>query len=258
MSWRTAAGRAGKRHVKRIEWTEAPIQRPPSMAIAARKRTYGRRRRMNRRVAGLIGLEYKFIDQVVADSAIANTWTGAEVDPAVANCIGACVQGTSESQRDGSRIMVKSIQIQGYVERASNQDQADCRLGNIIHVALVMDRQTNGVQLSAEEVFGTTDPEVPGRRVVANTTRFRVLKSWVLTVHDTSAGTDGANTQTLGGMIVPFRCFIKMNQPVTFVAGAGAGTVADFRDVSFHMIACKMNNEATDTISYNSRVRFVG
>lgn len=255
MSYRTAKGRAGGRHVKKIEWTEMPIARAPSMAIAARKKVYRRRR-----FGPLIGLEYKFVDQVVADVAISNTWTGGEIDPVGGgvNCIGACVQGTGESQRDGSRIMVKSIQIQGYVERANSQDAADCRLGNIIQISLVMDRQTNGTQLSAEEVFTTTDPEIPGRRVIANTTRFKVLKTWLLTLHDTSSGTDGANTQTLGGMIVPFSCFIKMNQPVTFVAGAGAGTIADFRDVSFHMIACQMNNQTEDTISYNSRVRFVG
>jgi len=121
-----------------------------------------------------------------------------------------------------------------------------------------MDRQSNGVQLSAEDVYGTNDPEVPGRRVVANSSRFKILKTWLIELHDTVAMTDGAATASIGGMIVPFGAYLKLNQQVNFVAGAGAGTIADFRDVSFHMIACQMNNQADDLVSYTSRVRFLG
>lgn len=174
----------------------------------------------------------------------------------IVNCIGACIQGSGESQRDGSKIIVKSIHIQGSVERPIAQDAADARFPNLIQIALVMDTQTNGTQLNAEDVYVATDPEVPARRVIANTSRFKVLKTWLITMKDTVMGTDGANTNTIGGEIAPFSCYLKMEQPVNFVAGAGAGTIADFRDVSFHMIVC--GSRALDNITYNSRVRFVG
>jgi len=45
---------------------------------------------------------------------------------------------------------------------------------------------------------------------------------------------------------------------VNFIAGAGAGTIADFRDVSFHMIACQSTAVAADLLSYNVRTRFLG
>lgn len=208
-----------------------------------------------------IGLEYKFVDNAVTETAILATWTGGEVDPAGGvNCIGACVQGTGESQRDGSRIVVKSIQIQGYVRRIMQSDQADSRHPNLIQVSLVMDTQSNGTQLSAEDVFTVgTEPEVPGRRVVANTPRFKVLKTWLCNMQDVSAFNDAAATGSITGNLVPFSCYIKMDQVVNFVAGAGAGTIADFRDVSFHMIAAGTQaGGAADFISYNSRVRFMG
>jgi len=213
---------------------------------------------LNRRTGGLIGLEYKFIDQDLTDASITGTWVGGELDPAAANCLGACVQGSGESQRDGTRIVVKSIQINGFVYRDALSDQADCRPGQLIQLSLVMDKQSNGTQLNAEDVFSTTGADVPGRRVVANSARFKVLKTWLLTLHDTAAGTDGANTQTLGGMTVPFSCYLKLNQVVNFVAGAGAGTIADMKDVSFHLIGAADGVVASDYVTYTCRVRFIG
>jgi len=126
-----------------------------------------------------------------------------------------------------------------------------------------MDKQSNGTQLNAEDVYGTAGPDVPGRRVVANTTRFKILKTWLITLQDVTAMTDGAATGSLGGMVVPFSCYIKLNQAnltqvVNFIAGAGAGTIADFRDVSFHLIAASDAVVASDYISYNVRTRFLG
>lgn len=201
--------------------------------------------------------EKKFVDQVKVSFSPNNTWTGGEHDPA-ANCIGACVQGDGESNRDGTKIVVKSVQVQGTVARTRQSDQADVRKPSLVQVALVMDMQTNGAQLSAEDVYVDTGPTIPGRRVLNNTSRFKVLRTQVFRMFDTAAGTDGANTQTVTGNCYAFRWFIPMTQVINFVAGAGAGTVADFKDVSFHIIACTTGTGGEDTIEYNSRVRFVG
>ena len=139
-------------------------------------------------------------------------------------------------------------------------DAADCRCGSGVQVSLVMDTQSNGAQLNAEDVFVNTAPYVPGKRVVANASRFKVLKTQMFWMQDPATGTDGANTQTLGGMVRTFRWFVKQNQVVNFVTGAGAGTVADCKDVSYHIIACTTEQPAAsaDQLTYSSRVRFVG
>jgi len=231
----------------------APMGGGPARVVEVRRR----RRTPYANLA--LGVENKFVDQILAPTVFTATWTSGELDPVGGvNCIGACVQGSGESQRDGTRIVVKSIQIQGYVSRTVAQDQPDCRTNSVIQLSLVMDRQSNGVQLSAEDVYGLTDPEVPGRRVVANQARFKVLKTWLFTLNDTASFNDGAATASIAGMSKTFSCYLKMNQVVNFVAGAGGGTIADFRDVSFHMIGCSNVALATETVTYNSRVRFIG
>lgn len=230
-----------------------PRQAPPAMAMALRRG----RGMSSRLVGGLI--EKKYVDQVIASSNINNTWAGGEKDPAGGvNCLGACTQGTGESNRDGVRIIVKSIEICGQVNRPKAADQADMRAGDVVQVALVMDTQSNGVQLNAEDVYTDSTPCVPGKRVVANSMRFKVLKSQLFFMSDTSAGTDGANTNSLGGMSKGFHWFVKLNQVVNFVTGVGAGTIADFKDVSFHVIACCSTVDAPDYLIYHSRVRFIG
>lgn len=231
---------------------------PPAKRAKRSGDPYSKRRRPYA-LSKALGIEQKFVDQIVASSSPLATWTGAELDPVGGvNCLGACTQGTGESQRDGSRIVVKSIQIQGYAMRTSVAAAATTTGPNLIQVSLVMDKQTNGTQLNAEDVFGVTDPEVPGRRVLANSSRFKVLKTWLLPLNDVGGFNDAAATGATTGNIVPFQCFIKMNQVVNFVAGAGAGTIADFKDVSFHIIACGRVSVVQDTVTYNSRVRFIG
>jgi len=215
---------------------------------------------LNIRTGGLVGLEYKYVDQVLALTNLpVATWVGSELDPVGGvNCIGACTQGSGESQRDGTRIAVKSIQIQGYINRSPTVGSGSARGGNFVQLSLVMDTQTNATQLSGEDVYVPQAPYIPARRVVANTQRFKVLKTWMLELHDTCAFNDAAATGTVAGSVVPFSCYKKMNVQVDFVAGAGGGTIADFKTVSFHIICCCTNTTASDMITYNSRVRFLG
>jgi len=229
----------------------------PSSAVRKRvARRYSRYKKRTSRLALPSLVERKFVDQVKTSTALNNTWTGAEVDPAQA--IGSCVQGDGESNRDGTKIVVKSVQMQGTVARTRQSDQADVRKPTLVQVALVMDMQTNGAQLNAEDVFVDTGPIIPARHVLNNTSRFRVLRTQVFRMFDTAAGTDGANTNTVTGNCYSFRWWVPMTQVVNFVAGAGAGTIADFKDVSFHIIAASTGTGSEDTLEYNSRVRFIG
>lgn len=239
---------------------------PAAAAAAAEAALVPRSRvaRLNIRTGGLLGVDLKCVDQILAATAVTATWTGGEIDPVGGvNCIGACVQGNGLAQRDGVRIVVTSIQIQGFVTRGFVSDQADMRGANLVQIALVMDTQSNAAQLNAEDVYVATDPEVPARRVIEYTSRFRVLKTWLIEMADVAAANDNAvagpnSTISNAGVMHAFSCYKKMNQEVTFVAGAGAGTIADFNRVSFHMIACCFAAAPGDQVSYNSRVRFLG
>lgn len=213
---------------------------------------------LNVRTGGLLGLDKKYVDQERTAVTLANAWAGSEIDVVASGCLCPCVQGSGEHEREGTKTCVKSIMVNGFITRDQLSDQDDCRDGTVVCVALVMDTQTNGVQLNGEDVYVNTAPYVPPRRVLANATRFKVLKRKIIRLQDTSAFTDGANTASLGGQVIPFSFFVKLNEQVNFVAGAGAGSVADMKDVSFHLIAMSSHTVATDRISWNSRVRFYG
>lgn len=201
-------------------------------------------------------VEKKWIDETKAAGDVSqNTW--ARVDPA-GNGLCQCVQGVTENQRDGTKIIVKSIEICGEVYRDQTHDQADMRDGNSVQVSLVMDTQTNGAALVANNVYVDTGQVVPGRRVVAGASRYKILRSQTFQLQDVSSGTDGANTNSLGGMRCVFKWFVTMQQVMNFVGGAGAGNIADCKDYSFHMLVGSTSVTAGDHISYTARTRFVG
>lgn len=202
------------------------------------------------------GAELKYFDAVKTDTAIGSSWTGGEYDPA-ANCLGVPTQGNGASSRVGTKITVKSLQVQGRVWRALGSDQADSRTPTLVQIALVMDTQTNGTQLNAEDVYTATDPEVPGYRVIANTSRFKVLRTQTFNMQDVSAFNDAAATGSIVGNAYCFQWFIKMNQLINFIDSAGAGAVADIKDVSFHMIGCCSGTANVDRLEYNFRMRYL-
>lgn len=214
------------------------------------------RRRRPSAVQAALGVEYKYFDAVKTATVFSTSWVGGELDPA-ASCLGVPTQGVTASSRDGSRIVCKSLQLQGRVYRAVGPDSVDSRQGAVCQLALVMDTRTNGAQLNAEDVYTSTDPEVPGYRVIANSSRFKVLRTEYFDMVDTSAMTDGASTASITGSVHHFSWHLKMNQVMNFIDGGGAGAVADLKDISFHLIGCTSSGNY-DFVEYNFRMKFIG
>lgn len=209
------------------------------------------------RTGGFTGIEYKFIDTTYTNTLV-GTWAGAEADPA-GNNLCSPQQGTGESQRDGRVVTIKKIDIHGYVQRGQASDQADHTAPSIIHVALVLDTQTNGVQLNAEDVYVDANHVEVNFRNLQYKDRFRVLKSKYLVVGDAVSMRDDAAgppcTASIAGSLRRFYFGLKCNIKVHF--SANAGTVADITDNSLHIIAVSSQG-AIDQMFYQSRVRFVG
>lgn len=229
--------------------------RSSSGAMVPRAHTY--RRKRSAAVQRALGVELKTFDTVKTGNSIVAAWAGAEADPA-AGCLGVPTQGNGNSNRDGTKIVVKSLQVQGYLYRGLASDQNDVRYPALVQVSLVMDTQSNGAQLNAEDVYVDTSPIVPARRVIANTSRFKVLRTETFCIQDSIAFNDGAATGSLSSNMYQFNWYVKMNQVMNFVNSAGGGTVADIKDVSFHVIAGGTTYSTTVTMDYNFRMRFIG
>ena len=212
----------------------------------------------NNRIGGFLGIEKKFIDYEY-DAAVVETVAGAEADPATALSLSALAQGDGESNRDGRQVRLLSVHMKGEVQ-FDPLDQATPGQAQCVRLLVVLDKQTNGAQLNAEDVLldpTNTDLDVHAFRNLQYTQRFRVLKDFVVRQPTPSAVWDGTSTLK-GGVQVPFKVNIELgNMPVTYTGTTAA--IASIADNSIHVIAIASTTATgSATLKYISRLRFVG
>ncbi len=217
----------------------------------------------NPRTGGYTGIELKFLDTALAANALTapTDSTGGEQNPSLGStgCISAMAQGDGESQRDGRRVVLKSVNIKGVIrcDPQINQTAGDTSTECI--VALVWDSQSNGVTLNSENVFANPSATSQGAPLVFRNLqfqeRFKVLATKHITFSQPNMVWDGTNIEQ-GGTQRSFSFYKSLNLPVTHT-----GTTANISavsDNSLHVVAFCSNVSLVPDLSYNSRVRFVG
>lgn len=226
-------------------------------AVATAKQRMRRMRSRNVRTAGFLGIEKKFVDQTLADTTIPATIAGGELDPATNNCLNAVAQGDTESSRDGRKYQMKQIIVKGHIKREQDADQTQAPAAVNCWVALVLDTQTNGTQLNAEDVYTAVGHYEHPMRNLQYASRFKVLKYQEFQFDCPTMSWDGTNIET-GGQVQNFTWVENMEIPVT-CDGTGA-TVSDITDNSLHIIGAASNAGGANLLKlgYESRLRFVG
>lgn len=237
------------------------IAGPRAFYRGSRMQSVKRARRRNTRTAGFLGIEKKFYDtsKVNLDISNAGAATGAEADPNTIKCISAPSQGDGESQRDGRKMMIKSIQVTGTVSRTAQADQTAADASANVYIALVQDTQSNATQLNSEDVFINPSTSVA---TIANplinmqySQRFKVLGAKKFTLPVPTMSFDGTNIEQ-SGVSKTFKFFKTCNIPVSFQSTTEG--ITNVIDNSLHIIAFTDATNAVPTLSYNSRIRFVG
>ncbi len=204
--------------------------------------------------AGLaLGEETKFLDTSYAATAMSQTLAGAEADPGTVLSLNATAQGDGESNRDGRRQIIKSVKVHGIVALPSVEAINGPQNGQVAFVACVLDKQTNGAQLNAEDVFTGAIPERPFRNM-QYIDRFEVLWAKTFNLSHDGVTQDGANNFSAPGKQIVFNINKKCNFPVTYTNTTGV--VGSVSDNSVHMIAVAPGG--TPTLEYNARCTFVG
>ncbi len=211
-----------------------------------------------------MGIELKFYDQkLIGDSIVApSDSAGGEVDPSATVMLNTVVQGDGESNRDGRRITMRSIYVEGQVNIAALAAQSGANEGTQIFIALVMDTQTNGATLNSEDVFvnpgANSLTAASPLRNLQQTKRFRILATRKFSFDNPNMTNDTGATGgvIIGGLTKRFKIFKKLGQIVNFTNTTE--TVANISDYSLHMIAFASSVTQVPKISYNSRLRFVG
>lgn len=254
---RRASGGLAAAYKRRRFGTAAITPTQIAAALAAR------RSRMNLRNEGFTGMELKFVDYEYND-AIPATLAGAEADPpnvgaqTTPGCISAIAQGDGESNRDGRRAVLKSVMIEGLVVIDATAASSLAN-GGSYKIALVWDKQTNGSQLSAENVYvdpTSTSLDALTPRNLQFSQRFQVLAEKTLVVQPKAGAGDGT-TNDSPATYAHFKIYRKLNIPVNFTGTTAV--VSAIADNSLHVIAVKSDAAAAAAnLRYYSRVRFVG
>lgn len=94
--------------------------------------------------------------------------------------------GTSGSTRIGRKIQVKSIYLHAKLQF---HDTGSVGGAQVAYLWVVLDKQTNGAQMAAGDVWTTSAPEQAMIKM-ANSERFKIVKKWVVEGNPT-AGVSG-------------------------------------------------------------------
>ncbi len=214
-------------------------------------------------VLSSLGIESKFFDEGEGPTAIVSPSdsAGGEVDP-TGDCLNAMVVGNTDQTRIGRVITMTKISIRGVINTIIQVDQTVPDTPPLVMIALVLDTQANGLTLSSEAVF--TNPSASSLGAVApfremdQVSRFKVLRRVQLTMPAPGQSGDSTNFEIQGTQAY-FNMFYKFPSgglKVNYKATAGA--VADIVDNALHVIAYCSSATLAPTITYNSRLRYLG
>ncbi len=211
-----------------------------------------------------MGIEIKFYDQKLIDGVIAapSDASAGEQDPSATVLLNTVVQGDGESNRDGRKITMRSIYVEGIITTAVQNSQSAADQQPSIFIALVMDTQTNGATIASEDVFvnpgASAKTNAGPMRNLQQTRRFKILatRKFVMDLESMTNDTGATGGVIIAGQTKRFSFFQKLNTQVNFTGTTE--TVANIADNSLHIIAYASNTAQAPKISYNCRLRFVG
>lgn len=216
----------------------------------------GAYRYSNYRTGGYQNKELKFKDYVAGHTLLQGAVPGTECDPTTADSISAIAQGTGPQERVGRVSFIKNVLVQGHINFDNGTTSTEGACYAIIW--LVLDTQTNGAQLSAENVL--VDPASVSHTIdtfqnLEYSDRFKVLKKKVVRSMPPGLTTNSGGTNFYSKHTVPFSMYHKCN--IKQEHSGPTATVADMTNNSLHIIAqISRTASATSSIYYSSRVRF--
>ncbi len=209
-----------------------------------------------------LGIETKFFDEsIVGHTILAPTGsTGGQANPSATITLNTVIQGDGESNRDGRKINMKSLQVNGIVQVAAQATATSADIATYVYVAIVHDKQTNGAVFLSQNVF--TNPSANAAlaaspfRNLQFQSRFKVLAFKRIKLPMAEAAGISSSME-IAGFQVPFSLKVNLKgMPVVY--SNTTGVVASITDNSLNMCVFCSNTNAAPALSYNSRLLFVG
>ncbi len=220
---------------------------PPRQRIQPAQRGYVRRAGYYGRYSRASDGERKFVDTDL--DAVFTTITAA-MESANVNII---VQGNTESQRIGRKVVLKRIDCKGLMTLPAATDASNT--SEVVRILLVCDKQTNGAAFVGTDLWETDSWRSFNN--LANSSRFKVLKSVTYTFN-ASAGSGRGSTDTLsyGEVARPWKMGVDLNIPIEFDNSATTGVVTSQRTNSLWVVTQSTTGSVVMSVS-TARIRFV-
>lgn len=217
-------------------------------AAARRRRTTGPFRVGYDRLSGFYGRfpptgpELKFLD-----TTISSVMTATGSVPATGGQLNLIAQGTTESQRIGRKVVIKSIHILGTCLSVFGVTAAPAA---VAYMVLVWDKQCNGAAAAVTDVFTSADlsTSLPN---MANNERFIIIKRFKFRMYP-QAGVSGA----FGDLSIPIKYYRKCNIPVEFSSTTGA--ITEIKSNNLFLLTGLSSSTAASVvqIAAKCRIRF--
>lgn len=152
-------------------------------------------------------------------------------------------QGVTESERVGRKCSIKSIHIRGSLVL---QPAASANAATTVYVYLVQDTQCNGVAAAVTDVL-ETNTMASAMINLANSSRFRILKRFVMTFNSTAGVTTAYNNFSK-----PIEYYKKCNIPIEYSSTTGA--ITEIRSNNLFFLAGS-DSLSDDLVSFNATTR---
>jgi len=188
----------------------------------------------------------KFLDTTLGSTAIADTGI------VLNNCLNIIPQGDTESQRNGRKVVVRSINIRGMVRNdpATNEGSTADR----VRFLLYLDKQANGGAAAVTDLLETAT--INSFNNLANKSRFTVLMDKVVDLAAPAGANADATTPVFGLDIQSWAFYKKCYIPIEFDNSATTGALTTVRSNNLGMMAISWNTSDSAVIEYTCRIRY--
>lgn len=215
----------------------------------------------NIRTGGFIGIENKFLDTDLSDTAITGAWSALNpTGTGSTDTISVPAEGTGESQRVGRMYTIDSVMVRGVIKTAAFEAQVAPYADFRARVIVYWDTQTNGAEATATQIMdaGGTD-EALAFRNLQFTKRFIVLFDKVILFNLNNQVNEGAvNSFAIGARERTFSFYKRFSKGVQVQCDATTANVSSVTDNNFGVAAVVSSTAMTPTIGYQARIRFRG
>lgn len=226
--------------------TPAPVFRRPTkrrkttkrMFVPGRDRTGGYYGRYAGRNAEMKFFDFDHDDAVVATGGI------------VTDSINLIPQGTTESERNGRKCVIKSVACNFSVKMIEVDGIASPAVTETLRVIIFLDKQCNGAIAASSLLIDGN--EIHAFRNLANQSRFTFLYDKVIPLSWATLTSEGSNLFSSAEMVKQFKFYKTCNIPLEFDSTTGAITEIRSNNIGF----CLVSEAGTCAFSSKWRVRF--